>query len=133
VNECAGAIPSPSLLDTPPDIPYTCQQGPPADRLSIFSDLDAVQTRMHIQHKLGPKSKKVSNHQSTKCYKKYQELIKGGIVKNDTSKSFWKNASITSAEEKNVMLCRTDLIYNQKRAAQCNNIEGPPICPSARS
>ena len=27
------------------------------------------------------------------------------------------------------MLCRTDLIYNQKRAAQCNHIEGPPICP----
>jgi len=26
-------------------------------------------------------------------------------------------------------LCRTDLIYNQKRAAQCNHIEGPPICP----
>ena len=28
------------------------------------------------------------------------------------------------------MLCRTDLIYNQKRAAQCNHIEGcSPICP----
>jgi hypothetical protein len=37
--------------------------------------------------------------------------------------------SVTSGENKNVMLCRTDLIYNQKRAAQCNHIEGPPICP----
>jgi len=27
------------------------------------------------------------------------------------------------------MFCSTDLIYNQKRAAQCNHIEGPPICP----
>ena len=26
------------------------------------------------------------------------------------------------------MLHRTDMIYNQKRAAQCNHIEGPPIC-----
>jgi hypothetical protein len=27
------------------------------------------------------------------------------------------------------MLCRTDLIYNQQHVAQCNHIEGPPICP----
>ena len=27
------------------------------------------------------------------------------------------------------MLCRTDLIHSQKRVAQCNHIEGPPICP----
>jgi hypothetical protein len=27
------------------------------------------------------------------------------------------------------MLCRTDLIYNQHCAAQCNHIEGPPVCP----
>jgi hypothetical protein len=26
------------------------------------------------------------------------------------------------------MLCRTELIDNQKRAPQCNHIEGPPIC-----
>ena len=32
---------------------------------SIFSDFDAVKAHMQIQHKLGPKSKKVSNHQST--------------------------------------------------------------------
>jgi len=84
---------------------------------------------MHVQHKLGPKSKKFSNQQSTKCYKKYQELIKEGIVEKDMSNSFWKNASVTSEEKKNFMLWRTDLIYNQKRAAQCNHIEGPPICP----
>ena len=30
------------------------------------------------------------------------------------------------------MLCRTDVIYNQKCAAQCNRIEGPSIAPSAR-
>ena len=35
----------------------------------------------------------------------------------------------TFREKKIVMLCRTNLIYNQKRAAQCNNIESPPICP----
>jgi len=32
-------------------------------------------------------------------------------------------------ERRQVMLCRTDLIYNQKRAAHCNHKEGPPICP----
>jgi hypothetical protein len=37
--------------------------------------------------------------------------------------------SVTSREKKNVMLCQTDLIYNQKHAAQCNHIEGPPTCP----
>ena len=69
------------------------------------------------------------SHQSTKCYTKYQELIKEGIVKKDTSNSLWKNASVTPGEKSNVMLCRTNFIYNQKRATQCNHIEGPPICP----
>ena len=55
--------PPPACL---PDTPNTCQRGPPAERLSIFSDLDAVNAQMHVQHKLGPKSKNVSNHQSTK-------------------------------------------------------------------
>jgi len=27
------------------------------------------------------------------------------------------------------MLCRMDLNYNQKRAAQYNHIEDPPVCP----
>ena len=27
------------------------------------------------------------------------------------------------------MLCRIDLVYIQERAAQCNHVEGPPICP----
>jgi hypothetical protein len=65
----------------------------------------------------------------TISYTKYQELIKEGIVEKNISISFWKNASVTSGEKKNVMLCRTDLIYNQKPAAQCNHIEGPLICP----
>jgi hypothetical protein len=39
------------------------------------------------------------------------------------------DASVTSGEKKNVMLCRTDLIYNQKRATQYNHKEGPPIFP----
>ena len=30
------------------------------------------------------------------------------------------------------MLCHTDSIYNQQRAAQCNHIEGPPICRNHR-
>jgi hypothetical protein len=84
---------------------------------------------MHVHHKLGPKSKKGSNHYSTKCYTKYQELIREGIVEKDISNSFWKNASVTSGEKYNVMLCCTDLIYHQQRAAQCNHIEGPPTCP----
>jgi len=58
----------------------------------------------------------------------HQGLIKEGIVEKDVSNSIWKIASVTSGEMKNVMLCRTD-DYNQKRAAQCNQIEGPPICP----
>jgi hypothetical protein len=56
-------------------------------------------------------------------------LIKEGIVEKDISNSFWNNASGTSGENKNAMLYHTDLIYNQKRAAQCNHTEGPPICP----
>ena len=82
---------------------------------------------MHVQHKLGPKSKKVSNHQSTKCYTKYQELIKEGIVEIGISNTFWKNASVTSEKEE----CHTlsHRLDNQKRATQCNHIEGPPICP----
>ena len=83
--------------------------------------------------KLCPKSKKVqtSSPQSAtqNTRKKCQELIKEGIVEKDTSNSFWRNASVTSGEKKNVMPCRTDLVYNQKRAAQCNHIERPPTCP----
>jgi ribonuclease HI len=69
--------PPPACL---PDTLNTCQLGPPAERLSIFSDLDAVKAHMHVQHNLGPTSKKVSNHQSTNCYTQCQELIKEGIV-----------------------------------------------------
>ena len=77
--------PPPACL---PDTLNTCQPGHPAERLSVFSDLDAVKAHMHVQRKLGPtKSKKVSDHQSTKCYIKYQELIKEGIVKKDISNS----------------------------------------------
>jgi len=56
--------PSPACL---PDTLSTCQPGPLAERLSVFSDLDPVKAHMHVQHKLGPKLKKVSNRQSTKC------------------------------------------------------------------
>jgi hypothetical protein len=47
--------PPPACL---PDTLYTCQSGPPAERLSISSDLDAVKAHMHVQHKLGLKIKK---------------------------------------------------------------------------
>jgi hypothetical protein len=40
-----------------PDTLDTCQPGPSAERLSIFSDVDAVKAYMHVQNKLGPKSK----------------------------------------------------------------------------
>jgi hypothetical protein len=85
-----------------PDTIITCQPRLPADRLSIFSDLNAVKAHKPDQHKLGPKSKKVSNHQSTKCYTKYEELIKEGIVKKNRKIqfSFWKNASVTSGDKK---------------------------------
>jgi hypothetical protein len=86
-----------------PDALNTCQRRPPPERLSIFSDLNAIKAHMHVQHKLGSKTKKVSNHPSAKCYTKYQELIKEGIVEKDISNSFWKNASVTSGEKKNVM------------------------------
>jgi hypothetical protein len=112
----------PARMENPPpvclpDTLDTYQPGPPVDRLSIFSDLNAVKAHIHVQHNLGPKSKQISNHQSTTCYIIYQELIKQGIDKKDASNSIWKNASVTSGEKKNAMLCRTDLIYNQKRAA----------------
>jgi hypothetical protein len=76
--------PPPACL---PESLNTCQPGPPAERLSIFSYLNAVKTHMHVQQKQGLQSKKVSNHQSTKCYTKYQELIKEGIVGKDISNS----------------------------------------------
>ena len=65
-------------------------------------------------------------HQS-KCYTKYQELIKEGIVEIGISNTFWKNASVTSEKEE----CHTlsHRLDNQKRATQCNHIEGPSICP----
>jgi hypothetical protein len=53
---------------------------------------------MHAQHKQGPESNKVSNHQSTKCYTKYQEPIKKHMIKKDINNSFWKDASVTSGE-----------------------------------
>jgi hypothetical protein len=43
--------------------------------------IKAVKGHMHVQQQLGPKLEKASNHQSTKCYTKYQELIKEGILK----------------------------------------------------
>jgi hypothetical protein len=66
-----------------PDTLNTYQLGPLAERLFIFSDINAVKAHIHVQHKLGPKSKKVKSHQSTKCCIKYQELIKEGIVEKD--------------------------------------------------
>ena len=67
----------PARVDNPPltclpDTLNICQLGPPAERLSVFWDIDAVKAHMHLQCKLGPKSKKVSNHQSTKCYTKFK-------------------------------------------------------------
>jgi len=108
-----------------PDTLNTCQPGPPAKRLSIFSDLDAVKAHMHVQHKLGPKSYKVSNHQFTKCYTNYQELIEEGIVEKGISNSFWKIVSVTSGEKKIVMLCRTDLI--QPKACRSVQLYRRPI------
>ena len=93
--------------------------------LSIFSDLDAVKAHMHVQQ--GLKSRKVSNHQCTKCYTQNQELIKEGFEK--PSVTHFGTNKCTSGKKKNIMLCRTYLMYNQMRAAQCYHIEGPPICP----
>ena len=41
--------PPPACL---PDTLNTCQPGPPPERLSIFSDLDAAKAHMHVQLKL---------------------------------------------------------------------------------
>jgi hypothetical protein len=35
-----------------PDTLITCQSGFPADRLSIFSDFDAIKAHMHVQYKV---------------------------------------------------------------------------------
>jgi len=37
-----------------PGTPSTCQPGPPEERFSIFSDLDAVKAHAYAQYKLGP-------------------------------------------------------------------------------
>jgi ribonuclease HI len=62
----------PARVENPPpacltDNPNTCQPGPPVDRLSIVSDLDAVKAHMHVQYKLGPKPIIVLNHHFTNC------------------------------------------------------------------
>ena len=100
----------PARMENPPpvclpDTLDTYQPGPPVDRLSIFSDLNAVKAHMHVQHKLGPKSKQISNHQSTTCYTIYQELIKQGIFEKDISNSF-ENMQV-SPLEKRKMSCFT--------------------------
>jgi hypothetical protein len=80
----------PARVENPPNLP-------------IFSNLDAVKAHMHIQHKQGLKSRKVSNRQSTKCYTKYQELINEGIVKKDIThfgKCLWRKKKMScSAQE----------------------------------
>ena len=118
-----------------PDTLNTCQRGPSAERLSILSDLDAVKAHMHVQHKLVPKSKKVSDFKPIvhKVLHKIPRTDQGRHCQERHSRqvthTFWKNASVTSGEKKNVMLCRTDFIQ-PNCAAQCIHIEGPaPICP----
>jgi hypothetical protein len=61
------------------------------------------------------------------CFTKYQELVKDDNVKKDQGNSFCTNAGVTFAESK-VMICHSNLMYNQKCAAQCTHIEGPPVC-----
>jgi hypothetical protein len=86
--------PSPAHL---PEIINTCQLLPSAERLSIFSDFNAFKAHKHVTQ---TKSQiKVLNHQSTKHYAKYQELIMEGIVEKDTSNSYLTNASTTFAEQ----------------------------------
>jgi hypothetical protein len=79
-----------------------------------------------VQHKLGPSSKKVSNHQSTKCYTRYQKLIKEGIVKKNISNSIWKN--LLWRKEKCHALPHT-LDIQPKALPLSTTIKGPPICP----
>ena len=93
-----------------PDARNTCQPGPPADRLSIFSDLDAVshiahmhvQAHMRVQHKIGPKSKRfqtISPQSATQIPKTDQ----GRHCPERHGNSYWKNASVTFAVQKDVM------------------------------
>ena len=58
-----------------------------------------------------------------------RRLNKEGIVGKDISNSLGK---MLVSPPKNVMLCRTDLIYNQKGAAQCNHIEDVQFCNANR-
>jgi len=75
-------LPSMGMINTPSGRTFsftnTCQPGSPADRLSIFSDHYAVKAHIH-DHKLGPKSKQVSNHQSTNCRTKYHKIDLGRL------------------------------------------------------
>ena len=118
--------PSPACL---PDTLNTCQRGPPGERTSIFSGLDALKAHMHVQHKLGPKSKKVSNFKPIvhKVLHKIPRTDHGGNVEKDLSNSFWKNASVWRKEKCHALPHRLDIQPN--RAAKCNHIEDPPICP----
>jgi len=94
--------------DPPPQLAYhilsidsinTCHPGPPEERLFIFSDLDAVTAHMHVQHKLGPKSKRFQTISSQSA----TQIPKTDQGKHVESISFWKNASVTSG--KGIMSC----------------------------
>jgi hypothetical protein len=87
---------------------------------------------MHVQQKLGPKSRTVTNHRSTKCYRKYQDLIKEGTAEKGI-RTHSGTMQVSLGEMENVMLCRSYLIYSQKRAAQCNHEKARQSAPSARS
>ena len=65
---------------------------------TIFSDLNAVKAHIHFQHKLGPKSSTVSNHQSTKCYTKIPINDQGKNVEKFARVFFGKR--VTSGEKK---------------------------------
>jgi len=93
--------------------------------LSISQIMKAVKAHLHVQHKLGPKSKNKFQTIVHKILHKIPRTDQGRYCR-ERQNLFWKHLW----RKKIVMLCRTDLIYNQKCAAQCNHhLKGPPICP----
>ena len=110
-----GGRPSSSPL---PETLNNCQSLPPAIRLSISSDLHAVDAHMHVTHKKGLRSKKVLNQQSIKCYTIYQELIKDSIFEKDKLLILEKCKCLRRKEKCNVLLYGSDIQPKACRSVQ---------------
>ena len=84
---------------------------------------------MHVQHKLGPKSNKVSNHQSTRCKTKYQKWSRKTMSRKTWVTHFGEVQEwFLEKRECHALPHRIDRQPKSCRSVQPYR-EGPPTCP----